>query len=91
MALYGLADTSISGVELHLADNSSLLLLDAYNNHPFCVDVDSIVDDLATLFTISRLPGQQLGARTYDEVGVALKNLNRRSLCLVKDIPVEDC
>ena len=60
MAFYGLADTSVLGVELQASDNTSLLLRDSDNHHPLAIAVDAVVNDLAALSKVDMLVFQYL-------------------------------
>jgi hypothetical protein len=49
MTFYGLADSTILGVELHGTDHTSLLGRNADYHHPLAITVNPVVDDLAAL------------------------------------------
>ncbi|PNY29194.1 Uncharacterized protein TCAP_00893 [Tolypocladium capitatum] len=90
MALDGLTNATVLGVQLHGSDDTAALGGDANDDHPLAVLVGAVVDDLATLAQTS---DDGFGSRRGEaerNVGIALKDLGRRVLSGVVHVPVVD-
>lgn len=86
-----LADATVPGVELHLANNATLILLDTNNHHPLAVAINAIVDDLAALLKLlAQVRFRDMQAVAHSQVGMSVRDLLWHVLVLVKHIPVVD-
>lgn len=92
MALDGLADSAVFGIELHGTDDASLLLRDTDHDHPLPIGARPVVDNLVALLAVSVHPASSANKirGTHLQVGIAVEHFDGRCLGGVEDVPMVD-